>query len=676
MMAGTESARRTSQTGSEGANRVWLDAVSSGICTPEVFYRAMHDQHQGNPEENWEVLSLLDQYYRRGKIKPELFQTLKMHLEAEVMGDRAPPKPAVRVPTPAAAAPTIKRAAPTAAPVPTPAAVAPVAAAFATLPISAVPPPAREEVPPPQAAPSRVRPPRELSTGDLLRGRYRIGPIIGQGGIGIVYEATDDFRLELPSTSQRVALKVLRPTISQREDLLFEAQRSFQHMQLLSHPNIVRVHEFDRDGDMVFFSMEFLNGAPLSRVLSSRNAAGLPRPLALAVMRDVGAALAYAHSLGIVHGDLTPHNVFITNDGELRVLDFAVSQKLLREKWAADIELAQRAPVAAPGYASCQLLEGHNPDARDDVFALACISYMLLSGSHPFPNRTAVEAYAQQYRPRRPPQLTGHQWKVLREGLRWERDRRPADVQDWLRRFSLVGAAPRLPSATALASMPAARRRTGVAFAVAAVLLLLAGGAYWAVTQTDILARLTPETAATAPVPAASEMTQEQPVPREEAASPAPPRPAMQAPAVTPPPAAKTLVAAKPAASVPAGDAASRLAAGGPARVEMAADTVEVNNGDAAATVSVRRKGNLHGAATFSWWTESGTAKPGTDFAAVTPRVGEIADGSASVNLNIPLSNAPRSQPKSFYVVIDHDDAGGAQLGAKTLTMVTLPASQ
>jgi serine/threonine protein kinase len=688
MIAGTETAQRTPPNGSEGANRVWLDAVSSGICTPAVFYRAMHDQHQGNPDESWEVLSLLDQYYRRGKIKADLFQTLKAHLESEALGGRGT-APA-RSPKPAATPPTITRATP--APPATPPPVAP--SAVATMPFAAVPAAPEHDETPQKAASPRARVVRELSTGTLLRGRYRLGPVVGQGGTGTVFEATDEYRFDLPTTTQRVAIKVLRPAISQREDLLYEVQRGFQHLQLLSHPNIVRVHEFDRDGDVAFFSMEFLSGAPLSRVLSSRNAAGLPRPYALTVMRDVGAALAHAHSIGLVHGDLTPRNVFITNNGELRVLDFAASHKLLREKWAADIELAQRAPVAAPGYASCQLLEGHNPDTRDDIFALACISYMLLSGSHPFPNRTAVEAYAQHFKPRRPPQLTGHQWKVLREGLRWERDRRPADVEDWLKRFGLLGAAPRLPSSTVLASTPPPRRHTAlVASAVAATLVLLAAGAYWAVTHTDILSRLEPDTASTAPPPETltsqePPAVREEPIPAPTLAAPSKPAPqpraalAPPAPAIAVSPSVKPFSAATPApavrpppAAAPANDAAARSAAAGPVRVEMAADTVDVASGDTTALVTVRRKGNLHGAASFSWWTESGTAKPGTDFAPVTPRVGEIADGSASVSLSVPLSGAPRSQPKSFYVVIDHNDSGGAQLGAKTLTMVTLPAS-
>ncbi len=136
--------------------------------------------------------------------------------------------------------------------------------------------------------------------------------------------------------------------------------------------------------------------------------------------------------------------------------------------------------MATQGYASCQLLEGQHPDARDDLFAFACLTYVLLSGTHPFPNRTAVEACAQRWRPARPPELTGRQWRVLREGLRWDREQRPRDVQGWLDRFGFKGAAPRLPVLSALFETPAPRKsKVMLAAAVAASLALLAAVGYW-----------------------------------------------------------------------------------------------------------------------------------------------------------------------------------------------------
>jgi serine/threonine protein kinase len=525
-----------------------------------------------------------------------------------------------------------------------------------------------------------------------------------------VFEAIDEYRLDLPTSGQRIAIKVLHTEVTHREELLAELQREFQHLQLLSHPNIVRVHEFDRDGDNAFFTMELLNGALLSGVLDARNAVALPRPYALAIMREVGAALAHAHSRGVVHGDINPQNIFITNNGELRVLDFGASHKLVRDTRTAASGLAQRAPFATPGYASCQLIEGQQPDARDDLFAFACVAYVLLSGEHPFPNRTATEARTKRVRPSCPPGLTGKQWRVLREGLRWERERRPADVQKWLDRFDLAAAAPHLPHLPELVDAPPPRKSGVVLTAVViAVFALIAAGGYWVATNYDSLAaRFTPATPAVTQTPPPeltppSEMSGSAPAPRASptpsvsaatnstppmasasnatAAGPTAGAPAATAPAVTAP-AANAPAAAKAAPPTanprPRAAAASPPSPGqptdnaGPSRVEMAADTVDVQPDDQAARVTVRRRGNLHGDASFRWWTESGTAKPGRDFTPVIPRVEHIADGSGSVNLSIPVVSTPRGKSKSFYVVIDRTESGGTPLGARTLTMVTM----
>jgi hypothetical protein len=111
-------------------------------------------------------------------------------------------------------------------------------------------------------------------------------------------------------------------------------------------------------------------------------------------------------------------------------------------------------------------------------------------------------------------------------------------------------------------------------------------------------------------------------------------------------------------------------------RVELAADAIDVPLTDPAARIVVRRRGSLQGAATFTWWTESGTAKPGVDFVAVAPHSEVIEDGKSSVSLLIPVvGDVAREQPRSFYVVIN-DPGPGVTLGSRTLTMVTIPPSQ
>ena len=442
----------------EGTVKSWLDALAGGSCDAPAFLRAMHARFSADPDGTFEVLSQLDQYYRRGRIDTETFKKIKTALAEMVLGIGTTP----------------------------PAAEAPVA----------------RDVPSRQAKSSRLpawnkpMPTRACDTqpsdsvgepkiGRVLRRRYRIEAVIGQGGMGTVFQVLDEFRLETPGT-QRLAIKVLHPAVAKRAELLAELRREFQSLQLLSHPNIIRVFDFDRDGASVFFTMELLTGAPLNRILQARKLLPLERPRALAVIRDIGAALSYAHSRGAVHGDLNLQNIFITGSGELRVMSFGASHKARQTARAADPELTL--PFSSSTYASCQVLEGERADARDDVFSLACIAYLLLSGSHPFPKSTAIEARAAKLRLRRPANLTGRQWQALRSALRWERDNRPADVQQWLSELDLSGAAKRLAPLNDLLEPPAAKESASwLAAAIAAGVAVLLFAAYWVVSHRDML---------------------------------------------------------------------------------------------------------------------------------------------------------------------------------------------
>ncbi|HEX3397545.1 MAG TPA: protein kinase [Steroidobacteraceae bacterium] len=698
----------------EGAIKSWLDALASGGCDARAFLQAMQARFSSDPEGMWEVLSQLDQYYRRGRIETEAFKTVKTALAESVLGRGSVPVARdVVVPARAEHADAHART-------------------DAHMRIDAQP--RIDESQSPEAV-------AEPQSGSVLRRRYRIEAVVGQSSMGTLFQVLDEFRLETPG-SQRLAVKVLHAAVAKRAELLAELRREFQSLQMLSHPNIVRVFEFDRDGELVFFTMELLTGAPLSRVMQVRKLIPPERAQALALIRDVGVALAYAHSRGVVHGDLNLRNIFITGAGELRVLGFGGSHKTRQISGASDHETL---PFAAAAYASCQVLEGERADARDDVFALACVAYMLLSGDHPFSMKTAVEARDSRLKLQRPAGLSGRQWHALRAALRWEREQRPSDVQHWLRQMDLRGAAKRLEPLTDFLEPPAYKEsRSRRPAAIAAGVALLLAGAYWIATHRATLPRIdstaqvrvpdvpvrppadtarpstdaarppadtarpsvSAKTAKTPPptripVPAPQDSPAAAPAARNGTASPVGSKPAVAAqvtapPAtVTAPPAAAPPAAATPPVAAPSTTASQRVAAAqtgaaqrvaapaaapstasaGPSKVEFASDTVDVDRGEPSAQVTVHRKGNLHGSTSFTWWTESGTAKPGVDFSAVVPQLAYIGDGKSTVSLSIPVSNAPHAQSKTFYVVIDHSE-GGAILGARTLAIVTLAPSR
>ena len=440
-MAGTEPVIKPPLGSDDGqAIREWLDALSSGRCSAETFLDEMEERSASDRETSWEVLALLDQYYRRGKIPLPVFRQIKSQLEGSALGTNE-----------------VAKSEPGASP-------------------SRVTSPAWNEIVPQSRNDARTTT-GDVTVGDLLRNRYRLLEVRGRGGMGIVFEALDEYRLDLPESDQRVALKVLHTAVSARKELLADLQREFQHLQLLSHPNIVRVHEFDRDGDTAFFTMELLSGVLLSRILTARQGVPLPLRYALALIREVGAALSHAHSRGVIHGDVSPKNIMITHDGQVRVLDFGASHRAP----TADADGTAHVSVATLGYASCQLLEGRRPEASDDLFAFACVAYVALSGQHPFPKLTALQARSRRVHPARPPRLPSRQWRVLREGLHWESSQRPPDLDIWLKRLDLRRAASRMPPVPSLLDTAGYHRSRATSAAAALTAMgLLFGGGYWA----------------------------------------------------------------------------------------------------------------------------------------------------------------------------------------------------
>jgi serine/threonine protein kinase len=720
----------------------WLDALSAGEVDQDTFLRGVDDLWKHAPEEGWELLALIDQYYRRNKITPEVFAAVKTHLQDLLMGKGRSGEisvPTMRPTLERTAALTVERSIPIdpprrVGPTPTlvaasPAPPSPVAAAPATprpRPAVVAPVAGAAGVSPPATAdrPTQQSTERTLAPGDVLRGRYRVQALLGQGGMGTVFEAVDQYRLDRSNGEQKVALKVLHTAVIQRPRLFAELRREFQHLQSLSHPNIVRVHEFDRDGDLAFFTMEYLSGVLLSRVLATHIAA-LDRRYAWSIARDVGAAVVHAHSRGVVHGDLNPNNIFITDNGEVRVLDFGAAHPLRRTPWISEFESSQQINVATPTYASCQLLEGETADARDDVYALACITYVLLTGNHPYRGHSALKARTSKLSPARPAHLTRAQWQALRAGLQFDRDSRPSDVEAWLGRLISPRAAPQLPALPVLLAPPPVREGNLRWVAVLAVGILVLAGLWWVMThgadisqaKSSVSARMRTMFADTvvsqlwtsdhdgagARHPAASMPEPESAVPSPAPAVPAPTATALgspratqkpvpvavqaaPAPRVTPEPIARPLPAPMPpmnAARVPATTAAGSVPATTPpvaapsnavrARIELAADSIDVEPGEQLAHVILKRSRTMRGEVSFSWWTESGTAKPGRDFSPVKSHVETMDEGKAAADLMIPILSDPgRHEPRSFYVVID-EPSENATLGQRTLSMVTIP---
>jgi len=248
--------------------------------------------------------------------------------------------------------------------------------------------------------------------GQILKDRFVLDRLLGKGGMGEVWRAVDRRRLEANQAEPYVALKLLPATLRYNTQALRALEGEARRAQSLSHPNIVNIYDFDRDGDSVFVAMECLDGQTLTAEIAALGARSAEEPAVRGLIGAMCAALAHAHTRGIVHYDFKPGNVFVSSDGEVKVLDFGIARALRDAPGEAAAELN-----LTPAYASLEMLQGQPPDPRDDVFGLACTVYAVLTARHPYDRRPATEALAAGLRPPRPEGLARGPWAALERGL-------------------------------------------------------------------------------------------------------------------------------------------------------------------------------------------------------------------------------------------------------------------
>ncbi len=225
-----------------------------------------------------------------------------------------------------------------------------------------------------------------VEIGTIVRGRFELESVLGEGGMGVVYRAVDRLHKEMEDRDPHVAIKILSAKFKRHPDALIALQRETRKAQILAHENIVNVHTFDRDGSIVYMTMELLDGKSLRSIVAENPSRGLPPDEVIPMIRGMAKALAYAHENDIVHSDFKPANIFLTSKKQIKVLDFGVARaapltELLDTNRALD---SRGVGGMTPAYASPQMLEGRVPAPCDDVFALAVVAHELLTGQHPF----------------------------------------------------------------------------------------------------------------------------------------------------------------------------------------------------------------------------------------------------------------------------------------------------
>jgi serine/threonine protein kinase/tetratricopeptide (TPR) repeat protein len=229
---------------------------------------------------------------------------------------------------------------------------------------------------------------------------YTIKKLIGQGGMGSVYLAEDD-RL-----GRLVALKILPGSYASNPEAVTRFQMEAKAASQISHPNVAHIYEFGHDHGLYYLSMEYVQGSLLRELLVS----GPVDPgRAVDIASQCALALSAAHSLGIVHRDIKPDNILITDGGLVKVLDFGIAKwegekaEQADRNAANDIETSPGLVLGTTAYMSPEQVRGLSVDGRSDIWALGVVLFEMLSGKRPFSGETRSDVRASILRDDPPP---------------------------------------------------------------------------------------------------------------------------------------------------------------------------------------------------------------------------------------------------------------------------------
>lgn len=550
---------------------------------------------------------------------------------------------------------------------------------------------------------SVLPPPRELRPGVILRDRYALGDAIARGGQSTIFRAQDLRRDEAAGDASWIAVKVLRDEYAHEANIA-RLRREFRQSQAVQHPQVVRMYDLDCDLGTWFITMELLEGMSLRARINRAATAPIHVAEAVSIAGGCAAVLGCAHRKGIPHGDIKPSNVFLPQDGGIKVLDFGAAREIHPASTDGELD-AEVVPAAATRvYASPEVLEGLPAEPRDDVFSLACVVYEMLTRRHPFDRIPASEAREQRLEANPLPGLSPAQNAVLARGLAWSRAERPADIEEWVRSLAQAGTAvaaadelvaPPVAATTNLAaslviapaeataepaeasipapitalveppapvpavplviaatpSSPTAHGRTGRLATAAALVLLVAAG-YLLVRDRDgaappdVVGPGDTGPAATDPSGPATAAVPPTSSPAPEvdghATTPSVPGPTPQITGTRD----EAVTAARPATPTTTG----QPPAPGRARIAVATTSIRIAESAPAAVVVLRRVGGAEGIADVPWQTQDGSAQAGADYRA-SAGMARFLNRQVTRAIYVPLVNDAVAEAEQHFSV-------------------------
>jgi tetratricopeptide (TPR) repeat protein/TolB-like protein len=295
--------------------------------------------------------------------------------------------------------------------------------------------------------------------------RYVIEAVLGEGGMGMVYKATDR---ELNRT---VALKMIRPELGSRPEILDRFKREILLASQVTHKNVVRIHDLGEVGDLRFISMSYIEGESLLALLHREGP--LTPERGVPIIRQVALALQAAHDAGVVHRDLKPHNILIDSDGQPYVGDFGISRSMNSDGTMTETG----AILGTVDYMSPEQAKGEVPDHRSDIYSLGVVMFEMFTGAMPFRASNALSVMVKRVhedapqpstvRPGLPPWLSA----IILRAMQRNPDARYQNLHELVRDIDRQRAS------------RAARRRLGRGAALTAAGIVAAGLLGWAGRQ-------------------------------------------------------------------------------------------------------------------------------------------------------------------------------------------------
>lgn len=231
-----------------------------------------------------------------------------------------------------------------------------------------------------------------------LNERYRLLTCIGSGGMAVVYEGLDVL------LERRVAVKVLRQRFASDPEFLERFQREARAAANLDHPNIVTVFDVGKDGERHYIVMEYVDGQDLKTIIRQKERLSVAE--ALDITAQVAAGVGHAHKAGLIHRDIKPQNVLITQAGRAKVVDFGIA-RALSESGLTDSDTVWGSPI----YFAPEQAAGDPPTPASDVYSIGVMMYEMLAGSPPFQAESPT-GLAMKHLREEPPPLTMHNSQV------------------------------------------------------------------------------------------------------------------------------------------------------------------------------------------------------------------------------------------------------------------------